>query len=88
MPKSEIGEVIKVIREAPPRYQVRLPYGELVVVEQSQIEPQRMTLLTRGSRLRVIHELGRVISARPPGVRCRAPPSPGRNQPGEDIGAG
>ena len=63
MPKTEIGEVIKVMREAPPRYQVRLPYGELVIVEQAQIEPQRMTLLTRGKRLRVIHELGRVLSA-------------------------
>ncbi len=63
MPKSEIGEVIKVIRQAPPRYHVRLPYGEMLVVEQSQIEPQRMTLLPQGTRLRIIHELGRVLSA-------------------------
>ena len=63
MPKSEIGEVIKVIRQAPPRYHVRLPYGEMLVVEQSQIEPQRMTLLPQGTRLRIIHDLGRVLSA-------------------------
>lgn len=63
MAKSEIGEVINVLREAPTSYQVRLPYGGIVIVEHTQIEPQRMTLLTRGTRLRVTHELGKVLSA-------------------------
>jgi hypothetical protein len=63
MAKSEIGEVITVLREAPTRYQVRLPYGGIVVVEHAQIDPQRMTLLSRGTRLRVTHELGKVLSA-------------------------
>ena len=37
--------------------------GSIVVVEQAQIQPARMTLLPKGSQLRVTHNLGIVQSA-------------------------
>jgi len=63
MSKSEIGEVISVSKGPPPLYQVRLARGEIVAVEQAKIQPARMSLLPRGVRLRVTHDLGRVQSA-------------------------
>lgn len=61
--KSEIGTVIQVFKGARPEYQVRLKHGEIVIVAHTQIQPDRSTLLIKGSQLKVNHELGRVQSA-------------------------
>ena len=63
MSKSEVGKVITVSKGPPPLYQVRLAHGEIVAVEQAKIQLARMSLLPRGARLRVTHNLGRVQSA-------------------------
>jgi hypothetical protein len=55
MPKSEVGIVITVIKGAQPSYQVRMPHGEILAVEQALIQPPRMSLLPKGARLKVTH---------------------------------
>ena len=61
--KSEIGEVIAVVKGASAYYQVRLKRGEIVSVDHQLIMPKRVTLLPKGTPLLVTHELGIVQSA-------------------------
>lgn len=64
MIKKEIGEIIQVSKGGGrAEYKLRLPKGEIVVVDHNLIQPTRQTLLKRGARLMVEHDLGRVQSA-------------------------
>jgi DEAD/DEAH box helicase domain-containing protein len=63
MAKSEIGTIIDVIKEGRPQYKVRLDDGPVVIVDAGQVSPARLTLLPRGTRLRVTHDLGKVEAA-------------------------
>jgi hypothetical protein len=64
MAKSEIGVIVAILKDGKPQYHVRLELGgQIVVVEASQITPARLTLLPKGARLRVTHNLGQVVSA-------------------------
>jgi DEAD/DEAH box helicase domain-containing protein len=64
MSKSEIGDVIAILKDTRPiQYRLRLHSGEIVIVTHDQVSPVRMTLLAKGMRLRVTHDLGRVQSA-------------------------
>lgn len=64
MSKREIGEVARVNKGGgTAEYLVRLAHGEMVIVPHSLIRPARMTLLPKGSRILVTHQLGQVESA-------------------------
>lgn len=64
MIKKVIGEIIQVSKGGGrAEYKIRLPKGEIVVVSHTHIHPARLTLLKRGTRLMVEHDLGRVLSA-------------------------
>ncbi|MBE3038246.1 MAG: DEAD/DEAH box helicase, partial [Chloroflexi bacterium] len=56
--RTEPGTIIAAIKTGGPYYQVMLDSGSVVIVSQEQVQPPRATLLAKGARLLIAHDLG------------------------------
>ena len=56
--RTEPGTIIATIKTGGPYYQVKLESGSVVIVSHEQVQPPRATLLPKGARLLIAHDLG------------------------------